>query len=98
MAQVQIPTETLRAFCRRHRIRRLSLFGSVLREDFGPESDIDILVEFEPEAEIGFLALARIQRELADLLGRPVDLVPRAGLKPAIREEILRSEEILYAA
>lgn len=98
MAQVQIPIEALRAFCRRNRIRRLSLFGSVLRDDFGPESDIDILVEFEPEAEIGFLALIRMQRELADLLGRPVDLVPREGLKPAIRDEVLQSEEILYAA
>jgi predicted nucleotidyltransferase len=59
-----IPLETIEAFCRRHQIRRLSLFGSAVREDFRPESDVDILVEFEPDAQIGFLALSRMQREL----------------------------------
>jgi len=98
MTPIEIPVEPLSDFCRHHRIRRLCLFGSALRDDFGPNSDIDLLVEFDPEAEVGFLALARMQRELEALLGRPVDLVPRAGLKPAIREEILKSERLLYAS
>jgi len=98
MTPIEIPFEALSDFCRHHRIRRLSLFGSALRNDFGPNSDIDLLVEFDPEAEVGFLALARMQRELEALLGRPVDLVPRAGLKPVIREEILKSERLLYAS
>ena len=101
MRQVETPIEispdTIADFCRRHRISRLALFGSVLREDFGPESDVDVLVEFEPDAEVGFMALSRIQRELAELLQRPVDLVPQTGLKPLIRESVLASSRELYA-
>ena len=67
-------------------------------EDFRPDSDIDVLVEFEPEAQVGFIALSRIQREFSELLQRPVDLVPKEGLKPKIREDILSSAEALYAA
>jgi len=92
-----VPFQALEAFCRRHHIRRLSLFGSVVRGDFRPDSDIDVLVEFEPGARIGFLALSRMQRELTDLFQRPVDLVPRAGLKPTIRAHILEQEKVLYA-
>lgn len=90
--------EELAAFCRANDVEELSLFGSALRSDFGPESDIDLLVAFRPDAEIGFLALARIQRELAALLGREVDLVPKRGLKPAIREQVLATSALLYAA
>ncbi|WP_427365524.1 nucleotidyltransferase family protein [Candidatus Caldatribacterium saccharofermentans] len=93
-----IPLQAIEAFCRRHRIRRLSLFGSAVRGDFGPESDIDVLVEFEPDARVGFLQLSRMQRELAEIFHRPVDLVPRPGLKPLIREEILKEEVVLYAS
>jgi predicted nucleotidyltransferase len=89
--------QALEAFCRRRHIRRLSLFGSVVRGDFRPDSDMDVLVEFEPGARIGFLALSRMQRELTDLFRRPVDLVPRAGLKPTIRAHILEQEKVLYA-
>ena len=96
--RVDIPKDQIGSFCRRHRIRRLSIFGSVLRDSFGPDSDVDVLVEFEPDAEVGFIALGRMQRELADLLGRPVDLVPREGLKPLIREAVLSSAEVVYAA
>ncbi len=91
-----VPSQAIEEFCRRHRIRRLSLFGSAGRGDFGPESDIDVLVEFEPGARIGFLALSRMQRELTELFRRPVDLVPRSGLKPGIRTQILREEKVLY--
>jgi predicted nucleotidyltransferase len=96
--QIPIPTEQIAEFCRRNQIKTLSLFGSVLREAFGPDSDVDVLVEFEPEAQVGFMALGRMRRELAVLLGWPVDLVPRDGLKPLIREAILSSAEVLYAA
>ena len=94
----QYPEKRSPAFCRRHNVRRFSLFGSALREDFGPESDVDVLVEFEPDAVIGFMALGRMQRELTALFARRVDLVPQDGLKPAVREAVLSSAEVLYAA
>jgi len=96
--RIPIPEEQIAAFCRRNHVRSLALFGSVLREDFHPDSDVDVLVEFEPGARVGFLALGRMQRELSALFGRPVDLVPRDGLKPMVREEVLPGAEVLYAA
>jgi len=84
--------------CRRYQVQRLALFGSVLRDDFRFDSDVDILVDFDPAAQVGFVALARLQRELAELLGRPVDLVPRSGLKPVIRDQVQASAEEIYAA
>ena len=96
--QVELAQDKIVAFCRRNQVRTLSLFGSVLREDFGPESDIDVLVEFEENARIGFMALGRMQRELVELFGRQVDLVPRDGLKPLIRDSVLDSAQVLYAA
>ncbi|MBN1259369.1 MAG: nucleotidyltransferase family protein [Anaerolineae bacterium] len=98
MKPLTISQEQLAALCRRHHVQRLALFGSALREDFRPESDIDLLVTFEPDAEIGFLALGRLRRELETLFGRPVDLVPQDGLKPRIRDSVLVSAELLYAA
>ena len=77
--RIAIPEERIVEFCRRNHVRSLALFGSALREDF-PDSDVDLLVEFEPAARFGFLALSRMQRELSDLLGRTVDLVLRDGL------------------
>jgi predicted nucleotidyltransferase len=97
-AKINIPQEQLAVFCQRHHIAYLALFGSVLRDDFGPASDLDLLVEFEPEAKIGLLEFIGIQRELSDLLGRPVDLVPRDGLKWVIRDEVLASAEAIYNA
>jgi predicted nucleotidyltransferase len=97
-SRITIPEERIVAFCRRNQVRSLALFGSVLREDFTANSDVDVLVEFEPGARVGFLALGRMQRELSALFGRPVDLVPRDGLKPMVREEVLPSAEVLYAA
>lgn len=84
--------------CRRYRIRELSLFGSALRDDFGPGSDVDLLVEFEPDARVGFLLLGRIERELGALFGRKVDLVPKRGLRPPMRGAVLDSARVLYAA
>lgn len=94
---LRLPAGELPAYCRRNGIHRLELFGSATREDFGPQSDVDLLVEFRPEARIGFLAFSRIQRELSALFGRRVDLVPRAGLKPAIAPSVLKDAEPLYA-
>jgi predicted nucleotidyltransferase len=85
-------------FCRRWKVRELAVFGSALREDFRPDSDVDLLVEFEPGASVGFLALSRMQHELTVLFQRPVDLVPKQGLKPVIREAVLASAEVVYAA
>jgi hypothetical protein len=93
-----VPQGEIVDFCRRHQIRTFSLFGSVLGDAFGPESDVDVLVEFEPDAAVGFVALGRMKRELSAILGRPVDLVPQDGLKPRIREQVLSRAEVLYAA
>jgi hypothetical protein len=76
----------------------LALFGSVLRDDFRPDSDVDVLVAFEPAARIGIVTLSQMQRELSELFQRQVDLVPMDGLKPIIRESVLSSAQDVYAA
>src|SRR3990172_12150701 len=96
--KIKIPAAQITEFCRRNRIRHLSLFGSVLRDDFRPDSDVDVLVEFEPGALIGMMALGEMREELDALLKRPVDLVLRVGLKPVIRDSVLKSEQVIYAA
>ena len=89
----------LAALCRRHRIRRLSLFGSVLRGTDRPESDVDLLVEFEPGALPGLLGLAAIEAELSGLLGgRRVDLRTAQELSWYFRDEVIRNAQIQYAA
>jgi hypothetical protein len=93
-----IPRETLEGFCHRHHIRRLSLFGSILREDFGPDSDVDLLVEFESGHVPGFIALASMERELSDLLGgRPVDIRTPQDLSRYFRSEVLAQAKVQYA-
>lgn len=94
---IQVPPDRLQAFCRANGIRRLALFGSVLRDDFRPESDIDILVEFLPGVHVG-LAFFRMQDELSTLLGRPVDLNTPGSLSRYYRDEVLREAEALYVA
>jgi predicted nucleotidyltransferase len=94
-AKIAVPKEQLAEFCRRHHIRRLSLFGSVLREDFRPDSDVDILVEFEPGKTPG-LAFFAMQDELAELLGRPVDLNTPAWLSRHFRDDVLAEAEPMY--
>lgn len=89
--------KAIKDLCERYRVQELSIFGSALREDFRMDSDIDLLVEFEPEAQIGFVTLSRMQRELSAILNRPVDLVPKGGLKPKIREIVISSARVLYA-
>ena len=98
MRDFNIPQDQLVTICRRYHVQHLAVFGSALREDFGLESDIDLLVTFAQDAPIGFLALGRMRRELEALFNRPVDLVPHDGLKPCIRESVLASEKPIYAA
>ena len=88
-APLHIPIEELASVCRRYQVRELAVFGSVLRPDHGPESDVDMLVSFQPTARVTFTTLARMQRELEAVLGRKVDLVPKDGLKPVIRDHVL---------
>ncbi len=97
--QVQLPDERIVDFCRCWRIVELALFGSVLREDFGPDSDIDVLVTFEREARHTLLDLARIQDKLKGLFEREVDLVEKSALRnPFRRLAILRDLDVVYAA
>lgn len=92
-----MPVDRIASFCRRHRIRRLSVFGSILREDFGPGSDIDVLVEFEPGARTG-LGFFTMQAELSEMLGRTVDLNTPGFLSRYFRDEVLREAEVVYDA
>jgi predicted nucleotidyltransferase len=95
--QLSVDSERLTAFCRRHHIRKLAFFGSVLRDDFRPDSDVDVLVEFDPAFTVGFRILD-IEEELSQLLGgRRVDLVSEKYLNPRLRGGVLSSAEILYA-
>jgi uncharacterized protein len=95
---ISIDRDAVSAFCRRHHITRLALFGSVLRDDFGPDSDVDVLVEFQAGHVPGFNFVS-IERELAGLLhGRRVDMVTPKLLNPRIRDQVLSSAEPLYVA
>jgi predicted nucleotidyltransferase len=94
---IQIPTEQLELFCRSNRIRRLALFGSILRDDFGPESDIDVLVEFQDGVHVG-LAFIRMQDELSRILGRKVDLNTPGSISKYFRDDVLHEAETLYVA
>jgi len=96
---VDIPRSEIEAFCRKWKIRELSLFGSVLREDFRPDSDIDVLVSFEPDAPWDLFHLVEMRDELIALFGRDVDLVEKEGLRnPFRRRSILDTREAIYAA
>jgi predicted nucleotidyltransferase len=91
--------EALASICRKHRVRRLSLFGSTLRGVARPDSDIDLLVEFEPHAKPGLIGMAKIELELMSLLnGRKVDLRTVADLSRYFRDEVPRTATIQYAA
>jgi hypothetical protein len=96
--RINIEHDELAEFCRHHYIRRLALFGSVLRDDFRPDSDVDVLVEFEPEHVPGFIRLHRIEEELSLLLGgRKPDLVTVKSLNRRLRDQILTDAEVQYA-
>ena len=94
---VEISQQALAEFCQRNRIRRLALFGSILRDDFRLDSDVDVLVEFEPGSTPG-LAFFTMEAELSNILGRKVDLNTPGFLSKYFRDEVLREAEVLYAA
>lgn len=94
--RIPIDHQQVADFCRRHRIRKLALFGSVLREDFGPESDVDVLVEFEP-GHVPGLAFIAIEAELSGILGRKVDLNTPGFLSRYLRDRVFAEAEVQYA-
>jgi len=98
--QIQIDHERVAGFCRRWKITELSLFGSVLRDDFRPDSDVDVLVVFAPETDWSFRDLARMEEELSEIFGRTVDLVEKKLVEQnrnyVVRKHILRSAEPVY--
>ncbi|OGO27176.1 MAG: nucleotidyltransferase [Chloroflexi bacterium RBG_16_54_11] len=95
---IKIPERKIRDICQRYQVQRLALFGSILRDDFRPDSDVDVLVVFNPSARVTFMTLGRMKRELSEIFQHQVDLVPQEGLKPALREAVLSSAQELYAA
>jgi predicted nucleotidyltransferase len=88
----------LAEFCQRNHIRRLAFFGSVLREDFSPESDVDVLVEFEPGAKVGLLRMAALESELSQIIGQKADLRTAADLSRYFRDEVIAEAQVQYAA
>jgi predicted nucleotidyltransferase len=94
-ARIPIDQQAIADFCRKWHVVELALFGSVLRDDFRPDSDVDVLVTFEPDYRIGF-AISRMRRELSDIVGRPVDLGTKRSVKPGLRAAIESSAEVIY--
>lgn len=97
-SRIAIPEDALVEFCKRHKIKRLALFGSVLRDDFRDDSDVDVLVEFESGARVGLIRLAGIEIELGALIGRRVDLNTKGFLSRHFRDEVLAEAEVRYDA
>jgi hypothetical protein len=96
---IDVPKEAIAEFCRRWKVAELALFGSVLRDDFRADSDVDVLISFGPEAHPSLLELVELREDLKDLFGRKVDLVERAGLRnPFRRRAILSTAEVVYAS
>jgi uncharacterized protein len=98
MNGVIIDKSALAEFCRQNHIRKLSLFGSILRDDFGPASDVDMLVEFEPAAVVGLIKLAGLELRLTELVGRKVDLRTPQELSPLFRERVEAEADVQFAA
>jgi predicted nucleotidyltransferase len=94
--KIDISQDQIAAFCQRHHIRRLAFFGSVLRDDFKPDSDVDVLVEFEPGHTPGLITLAGMEIELSDLLNRKADLRTPADLSPYFRQDVLDVAVVQY--
>lgn len=98
LGPAEIDSAKLADLCRRHGVRQLCLFGSAVRGEMGPGSDLDLMVEFEPEARVGVIQFESLSEELELLAGHKVDLVTRSGLKPWIRPQVLKEARIIYAA
>ena len=96
MSSVSIEKDLIAEFCRQHRIKKLSLFGSVLTDRFSLESDVDVLVEFEPDYRIGLIGFADIELKLARMLGRRVDLRTPKDLSPYFRDDVLAQAVVQY--
>ncbi len=94
--KINVPKTRLAAFCRQNGIRRLAFFGSVLRDDFSPASDVDVLVTFEPGTRVGLITLAGMEIELSRILGRRAEIHTVRGLNPHFREDVLRLAEVQY--
>ena len=97
-ARIEIPKDKVAEFCKANRIKRLALFGSVLRDDFSADSDVDVLVEFEPDAHVGMLTLAGMELELGEILGRKVDLNTLGFLSRYYRDQVAAEAEVQYDA
>jgi uncharacterized protein len=95
---ISVDKERIVDFCSIHRVKKLAFFGSVLRDDFGPESDVDVLVEFEPGASVGLIRMAGMEIELSTIIGRKVDLRTANDLSRYFRDEVVDSAEVQYAA
>jgi len=95
---IEIPQKKIAEFCRRHHIRRLALFGSALRDDFTPDSDVDVLVEFEPGTRVGMIRLAGIELELSGILDRKVDMHTPGFISKYFRDQVLAEAEDQYVA
>jgi len=93
---IEIQKDKIAEFCRKNHIKKLALFGSILRDDFRPESDVDMLVEFEPGHRIGLITLAGLELELSEILGRKVDLRTPAELSRYFRDEVVQTAEVQY--
>ena len=96
--RLNIAEEELTGFCRRHNIVRLALFGSILTDEYAEDSDVDVLVEFAPDAVPGYLGLATLELELGQLVGRKVDMRTAAELSSYFREEVIQMSQVQYAA
>jgi predicted nucleotidyltransferase len=96
-ARIDLPHEKIAEFCKRNHIRKLSLFGSVLHGDFRPDSDIDFLVEFDPDHISGLIRLAGMEIELSEILGRKAELKTLQDLSRYFRDEVANSAEVQYA-
>ena len=95
--KLNVPRERIEEFCRKWRVQQFSLFGSVLRDDFGPESDVDVLIAFQEAVPWSLWDWTEMVAELEGIFGRRVDLVERSGLRnPFRRQEILRTQEVIY--
>jgi predicted nucleotidyltransferase len=94
--KILVDRDKIADYCQRHHIRKLALFGSVIREDFRPESDVDVLVEFEPGVPVGLIRLAGMELELSDILGHKADLRTPADLSRYFRQDVLQSAEMQY--
>ena len=93
---IELPSDRISEICRRYGVRELAVFGS--RGDLRPDSDVDILVDFEPDARIGLVKFASLSEELEGLVGRKVDLVTKTGLKPRVRSGVLGEAQLVYSA